>query len=133
MLLGMLALAAAVLIAVWVALGVPAGDGVVVGGIDPCGALVTPGGLAYAAGTVTVYKGQVAWRSTGPGTSTIVFPPVVVAHATVGANSTYRFVLAPGHYVLGAHYLGDGNGVSYTDTTVKAGTTTEADIPNECI
>jgi hypothetical protein len=81
----------------------PHDKGVVIGGIIPCQAIIMRGGPQYAPGTVTVLKGKVSWRSTGPGTSVVVFPTTVVAQASVTTNGTYLFTLDPGDYVLQAH------------------------------
>lgn len=110
---------------------IPGGYGAIVGGIAPCEGIVVPGGPTYAAGTVTVFRGHETWRSTGPGTSVVVFPHSVAARVTVGVNSTYRFVLPPGPYVLSAHYL-TGNVESFIGASVVAGVTQNVNIPNEC-
>jgi hypothetical protein len=86
----------------------PGGRGAVVGGINPCfGIPPTPGGPTYVAGTVTVLRGQVTWKPTGPGSSVPVLPTAQVTEQTLATNATYRFLLDPGSYVLEAHYAGE--------------------------
>lgn len=111
----------------------PAGEGLVTGGIVPCAALAAPNGEQYAAGTVTVLKGQVSWRTTSPGTSVVVFPKIVAARATVATNASYQFDLTPGTYVLQAHFPAPANAVPFIGITVKVGATEHVDIPNMCI
>jgi hypothetical protein len=105
--------------------------GEVVGGISRCDALGTPG-PQYVAGTVTVLRGQVTWRTIRPGTSQAVFPSEKVASQTVGAEGLYQFQLDPGTYVLRGQYI-SGNVQPFTSVVVKPGFTTRVDIPNECI
>jgi hypothetical protein len=106
--------------------------GVVSGGIRPCDALGNPDLPHYAAGTVTVLKGQVTWQSGQGGPSYVdVLPTTVVAQETVPTNGMYRFDLQPGSYVLEAAPSG-GYG-PYTTVTVNAGDELVVDIPNTCI
>lgn len=64
----------------------------------------------------------------------MVFPPAVAARETVDENSTYRFVLPAGGYVLSARYEGGpGTAGPFTDVNVRAGTTRHVDIPDTCI
>ncbi len=109
---------------------------VVIGGIDPCiGAAPVngvPRGPRYAAGTVTALRGQMTWKSLGRGNRAPVFPTHVVGTARVGTNRTYRFVLAPGHYVLRARLL-HSNVTSLAQVRLKQGTVVHVDIPNMCI
>ncbi len=111
---------------------VPSGMGAVIGGIDPCSGLPIVGGPRYAAGTVTVLKGTVSWEPTGPGTSAAVFPATVAASQSLAENATYRFVLAPGTYVLRAGFPPPANVEPYATVTVLAGRTLHVDIPNMC-
>jgi len=106
--------------------------GVVSGGIRPCDALGNPKLPHYAAGTVTVLKGEVTWRSS-PGTAEYVevLPTTVVAQESVPSNGMYRFDLEPGRYVLEAAPPG-AYGPSAA-VTVSAGDDLLVDIPNECI
>lgn len=106
--------------------------GVVVGGIQPCAAL--PPSVAtnlprYAAGTVTVLMGAPAYQPGG----NIELPSAAVTQQSVAQNSTYRFELAPGDYVLVARFAPPANVMPFTTVTVKAGSTVEKDIPNECM
>jgi hypothetical protein len=109
----------------------PGTQGVVTGGIEPCG-MMAPYGVRYAAGTVTVLKGQVTLRSTGPSTYVDVFPTTVITQAIVVTNGTYRFVLDPGQYVLRAQYSPPGDMAPFTNVTLRAGTNLKIDIPNMC-
>jgi hypothetical protein len=111
----------------------PHDKGVVIGGIIPCQAIIMRGGPQYAPGTVTVLKGKVSWRSTGPGTSVVVFPTTVVAQASVTTNGTYLFTLDPGDYVLQAHFAPPANVTPFTEITVNHGVGVHVDIPNMCI
>jgi hypothetical protein len=86
----------------------------------------------YAAGTVTVLRGQARWGKWNHGVRHLILPREVVARATVGVNKMYRFALVPGHYVLVAH-LPHGNVRPYTQILVKEGVTLHADIPNMCM
>ena len=107
--------------------------GVVSGGIEPCQAILFPGGPTYAAGTVTVLRGAVSWRSTGPGSSQVVFPVSVAALAIVATNTTYRFVLAPGEYVFRAAFPPPVKPTPWISITVQSGSAQHVDIPNMCI
>jgi len=122
--------------------GVPNGTGVVTsapnetavvtGGIIPCTGIPIPNGPHYAAGTVTVLKGQVTWQSTGQGNLVNVFPTRVLTRERVATNATYRFVLEPGQYVLEAQFPPPSNVLPYTVVTVSAGDKLSVDIPNMC-
>jgi hypothetical protein len=111
----------------------PPGEGLVVGGIIPCAALGPPPGVQYAAGTVTVLEGVVTWRTTGPGTSVVVFPETVEAQQTVSTNASYQFALAPGDYVFQAHFPPPANVTPFVSVTVRGGITKYVDIPNMCM
>jgi len=104
---------------------IPEGKAVVTGGIIPCSGLPNPNLPQYSAGTVTVLKGQVTWKSTGQGNLQEVLPTDVVAQQRVGTNETYRFVLDPGRYVVQA-------GV-YASVTLQPGDDIYVDVPNLCI
>ncbi len=112
------------------------GKVVVIGGIAPCiGAAPVhgaPRGTRYAAGTVTVLRGKLTWKRLGRGNRTMIFPTHVVGRASVGENRTYRFVLAPGQYVLRAR-LSHSNVASFAQVILKRGTVVHVDIPNMCI
>lgn len=98
-------------------------QGVVTGGIIPCSGL-SISSPHYAAGTVTVLRGHIIW--TGNDQTTSQFPSTVVAKETVDVDSTYRFVLDPGDYVLQA-------GISWASIDVQPGEQLYVDIPNRCI
>jgi hypothetical protein len=105
----------------------PSVNGVVSGGIVPCSALPSPDSPRYAAGTVTVLKGQVGWASTGSGNAVNILPATVVARERVVTDATYWFELPPGQYVL------EANEAQYASVTVHAGDNLSVDIPNPCI
>ena len=111
----------------------PAGKGVVSGGIAPCQGIILPDSPRYAAGTVTVLSGRVTWRRLDQASSVAVLPRTVVAHVTLATNGTYQFVLDPGWYVLQAHYLPPAGVAPYVTVRVRSGTTSNIDIPNECM
>ena len=108
-------------------------DAVVTGGIAPCEGIPVPGGPKWAAGTVTVLRGHVTWRSIAPGEWQAVFPTDVAATSTVGVDQTYRFVLPAGYYVLRASYPPPGNAQPYTEISVRGGSAVSAGIPNMCM
>jgi hypothetical protein len=111
----------------------PNGRAVVTGGIIPCAGIPDPNGPYYAAGTVTVLRGQVSWQNEGPGYFADVLPTRVVAGERVAANGTYLFVLEPGEYVLEAQFPPPSNVLPYTAVTVNAGDNLRVDIPNMCL
>ena len=126
-------LLASVVVTTMVACAPPnGGKGSIVGGISPCEGVFIPGGPQFAAGTVTVMRGQVRWQSVGNGNSQAVFPSDIVGTQTVGTNQVFQFQLDPGTYVVRAKYVG-GNVQPYTTVEVRAGVTARADIPNECM
>jgi hypothetical protein len=118
--------AAALVVLSTVALVVPDGKAVVTGGVIPCSGLPISNGPHYAAGTVTVLKGQVRWKSAGQGNLQDVLPTDVVAQQSVGTNGTYRFVLEPGRYVIQSGY-------AYTSVTLQPSADLYVDIPDVCI
>lgn len=81
----------------------------------------------YAAGTVTVLKGQVTWASTRAGNPLDILPTAVVARERLVADATYWFELDPGTYVLKA------SDAQYARVTLRAGDNVRVDIPNPCI
>lgn len=108
---------------------VPAGKGVVTGGIQWCSALGERPGSAP--GPVIVVKGSSVpntphafgqWRAH--------LRPV--AQERVRTNQSYRFVLPPGRYILMA-YPHTGHYHPVQEVTVKQGRTVRADITNGCI
>ncbi|MGO8687139.1 MAG: hypothetical protein ACLQT7_08155 [Candidatus Dormibacteria bacterium] len=107
--------------------------GVVSGGIQPCSALAIAHEPRYAPGTVTVLRGEVGRRSTGPGSWSTVLPTQVVASQQVGLDATYTFALRPGAYVVVGRQAGLANAPRWIEVTVRAGQTVDADIPNDCI
>jgi hypothetical protein len=115
------------------AFGALARNGVVSGGIIPCQGIVIPDGPEYAAGTVTVLEGRVTWSSVSEANYIAIFPTRVIGQETIAANSTYRFALEPGQYVLEARFTPPSNAAPYIDITVQPGDDIWVDIPNQCI
>lgn len=110
------------------------GSGVVVGGLEPCSVLRVSNSPRYAAGTVTVLRGHVAWRNTGADPILAVFPTAVAGHQEVGTNGVYWFVLGPGDYVLEGQYAaGGGSARPWVETTISPGSIEHVDVPNMCI
>lgn len=125
-----LGMALAILLA---ACSAPSGTGVVIGGIEPCQGIIFEGGSHYAAGTVTVYAGELQWTSTSSRTTVRIFPSDVVTTVHVDEDSPYRLVLQPGDYVLRARYDAPSSVAPWLSVTVRAGQTTAENIPNVCI
>jgi hypothetical protein len=111
----------------------PHNNAVVIGGIDPCHGLPMHGGPRYAAGTVTVLRGWALLKHPTHGVRTWNFPTKIVGKVHVAKNSTYRFTLAPGHYVLRAQYPPPANVSPFVQFTARQGTTLHVDIPNVCM
>ncbi len=103
--------------------------GTVTGGIIPCSGILVPSGPHYAAGTVTVLKGQIV----GGGTGRLVMPTTAVARQSVATDAMYRFVLEPGPYVLQAQFPPPSNVLPFASVTVHAGDELHVDIPNMCV
>jgi hypothetical protein len=108
---------------------VPAGYGVVVGGIDPCVGPPPRTPPRYAWGTVVVLQGSVTEQS---GAGALPKEMVMVASAAVAEGGEYRFTLLPGPYVLVAHYEQWRSGWPWASVSVMAGQTTLRDIPSPC-
>ena len=131
-------LALATILAIFAVLGIAygglalSGKGIVVGGLDSCAAIPDPNQPRYAAGTVTVLKGDVAWRAEGSDHSVAVFPTVVVDKREVGVSGLYLFVLDKGAYVLQGKYR-TATAVPWIELTVTPGTVAHVDVPNMCI
>lgn len=126
--------AAALLVALSITAAVvtPPLRGVVSGGIRPCDALGNTNLPHYAAGIVTVLKGQVTWRSSqGEPNYVGVLPTTVVVQERIPTDGMYRFDLDPGRYVLEA--APPGSYGPYSTVTVNAGDDLLVDIPNTCI
>ncbi len=100
-------------------------QGVVSGGVIPCAGIIEPGGPHYAAATVVVLRGPL----NGDGS----LPTTAVTKQTVGVNTSYRFVLDPGEYVLVAHFAPPANVLPRIGVTLTAGESLAVDIPNECM
>lgn len=111
----------------------PNGKGVVTGRISRCEGTFDPNVSRYVPGTVSVLKGRLTWKALGAGMSTPVLPALLVAQATVTADSSYRFVLDPGQYVLRGD---DSSAIAvpgrFISVTVKTGLIMDVDIPNAC-
>lgn len=120
--------------------------GVIVGAITACiGTSAAATGTSASShghppsdgGTVVALRGQLHTTATAGGTRTTLLPTDPVAAQTVAPGQHYRFVLPPGHYILDlTHDTKTPHRtppLRYTPITVKAGTTTTANIPNTCI
>jgi hypothetical protein len=118
-----------------------AGFGLVLGQISPCegpphlGA--TPPG--HPAGTVVVLRGSIKWIPDGRGGQSLgPFPPETVATDSVPAGGMYRFMLAPGPYVIvhppySTGSVPGGPTISiapYVSVSVVAGQTKYQDVPD---
>lgn len=112
---------------------VPAGYGVVLGGIDPCVGPPTRTPPGYAWGTVVVFQGSVTPAQTGAGVQQPVLPTQQVTSVAVAEGGEYRFALPPGPYVLVAHYEQWQSGWPWASVSVVAGQTTRQDIPTSCL
>ena len=108
------------------------GPAVVTGAIDACQAIPIPRTPTHVAGTVTVLAGQVTWRNTSPGSYAATFPTEVAGRTTVAVDGTYRFILAPGHYVISATLSVPSNVHPYTQVALHAGSAVRADNTNMC-
>lgn len=114
---------------------IPAGEGVVLGGIDFCSGLPTtmvknPG---FVAGTVTVWRGTMSFVPQPDGVTKYVLPTEWAASQTVPKHQEYRFVLAPGQYILVGSYTGHSNITPLVAVVVRLGKATRRNIPNECL
>ena len=123
--------AAALILLSSAAFVVPDSNAVVTGGIVPCAGLPNPAHPHYAAGVVIVLKGQVTWKSTSQGSLQDVLPSRAAGQQRVGSNSTFRFVLEPGRYVLEAAQSSDV--AAYRTVVLQPGDDLYVDIPNVCI
>jgi hypothetical protein len=119
-----------------------AATGVVTGHLSACqGAALPPGyPLPVTPGTVTVVRGTVSWKHSGPGTWQMIYPRgPAIAEQYIGNNyhQTFRFVLPPGRYVLYGRYR-DGqypNGTFGTYATVSVTThhVVRVNLPDLCM
>jgi hypothetical protein len=98
------------------------------GGIVQCSGIWDPTAPRYAAGTVTVLKGQVTWKSAASPDLVPVLPTTVVATERVGPDSTYFFVLEPGRYVLQARYSAPIEVALFSEVTVQPGDDVSLDL-----
>lgn len=110
---------------------VPAGYGVVVGGIDPCVGPAPPSPPGYAWGTVEVYRAS-AVEPFVFDTPPPVLPTQLIASESVAAGVEFRFALPPGAYVLVAHYEEWQSVWPWIGGSVVAGRTTRQNIPSPC-
>jgi hypothetical protein len=108
------------------------GRGIVTGGIDPCRAIISRSDPRYASGTVSILRGMVTWKQLVGAGRIPVFPHRILATAKVGMNGTYRFVVAPGRYVLKAR-LPHSSVRPFVQFTVKPSAVLHVDIPNMCM
>lgn len=112
---------------------IPAGDGVVVGGIKPCyGIYDAAADRGFWAGEALVYRGTVSTVPDGSGITRNILPTDLVTKQKVSRDQRYRFVLRPGRYVLVGHYARPSDVFPWVEVEVTAGTVTGQNIPNEC-
>ncbi|MHB8332131.1 MAG: hypothetical protein ACYDEA_08040 [Candidatus Dormibacteria bacterium] len=119
---------------------IPSGDGVVVGGIDPCVGIYTKKilNLGFVAGTVIVLRGTTTFVSGpvagAPGASgRTVLPTDKVTSQTVLKHQEFRFSLPPGPYVLAVQVPKGDNYLQSVPVVVRVGKVTQATIGNACI
>jgi hypothetical protein len=112
--------------------------GAVTGYIQPCSGLGAPmrtstgARLFSAAAVVEALPGQWSVKPAGHGVSRMVLPNVVAAREHVSQNQRFRLDnLAPGRYVVLAHYAG-GNVSTSLEVSVVPGQVAEVDLPNIC-
>jgi hypothetical protein len=111
---------------------IPTGDGVVAGGINYCVGTVPPTGAknpGLVAGTVTVLHGKVSDVPKAGGVK-YVLPTHRVASETVAKHMHYRFVLAPGPYLLVDPYKGRSNFGLGVSVVVRRSAVTKQNMPN---
>jgi hypothetical protein len=77
-----------------------------------------------------VRKGTALWQPIANG-STLFFLSAIVASITLKARQHYRFIVAPGQYVLTSGYLSSGVG-AWDNVTVNAAETVTADLDPMC-
>jgi hypothetical protein len=111
---------------------IPAGDGVVVGGIDVCNGAGIGTVHGFMAGTVKVLRGKVALVPETGGITKQVLPSDQVASTRVAKNQKYSFTLPDGSYVLSVKYGGPGAYAPFVSVVVRLGRITQQNIPNLC-
>src|ERR1700722_16814090 len=77
-------------------------SGVVTGGIEPCVGGISSSGTTppFAAGVVAAVRGSLTSKAIGSDEFRELIPTGPTIRARVQAGGRFRFVLAPGHYVL---------------------------------
>jgi len=108
------------------------GDGVVFGGIDACSRLPLVKNPGVVAGTVTVLRGTMSHVPESGGVTKDVLPTDRAASQSVAKHHRYRFTLAPGLYVVTAHYASGDNVDPWTPMIIRGRKVTKQNIPNEC-
>jgi len=104
-------------------IAIPSGDGVVVGGISVCAA-VLPTHIRlpdYVAGTVIVLRGTAALVPVSSNKVKLVLPRVQVTTQMVKRHQEFRFSLPPGHYVLAVGPLRTSYFYGWVNVTVAVG------------
>lgn len=105
----------------------------VVGRIDACQGIIRIGEHpAFTAGSVVVLRGTVTRKNAGHGIYESLLPKHVVERAQVKKASYFHFVLRPGNYVIEGHPL-DVHLLPFVQVSLKRGTVTKANVPNECM
>lgn len=101
------------------------------GFIEPCVG-VSSHRMPYAAGTVVALRGVERLRPIRAGEEQVVLPTAVAARQHVNQNQRFRFVLAPGPYVLVATYAESGAGRTFLDLRVTSGATVQQNLRDIC-
>jgi hypothetical protein len=115
-----------------------AGTGTVTGHLAACfGILPRTGALPVTPGTVVALRGRMTEKRAGPDSWIYMFPKGPAAaseHISDNYDQTFRFALAPGHYVIAGRYDYDPPGYygTFSQVTVTAGATIRVDLPNLC-
>ena len=115
-----------------------AGTGIVTGHLAACFAIPPrTGPLPVTPGTVVALRGRMTEKRVGPGSWVYVFPKGPAAaseHISDNYDQTFRFALAPGHYVIAGRYdRSSGYYMTLREVTVTAGGTVRVNLPNECM
>lgn len=107
----------------------PLGEGALEGGIDFCGGVFPKVYPRFVAGTVEVYRGELAIeQESPPGSFKYIFPGAPITQEKVKVNQEFRFLLPPGQYVLDVPAPW-----SPVAVVVRAGAVLTKDIPGTCL
>ncbi|MGO9875423.1 MAG: hypothetical protein ACLPVY_16660 [Acidimicrobiia bacterium] len=101
------------------------------GFIEPCVGIAR-GRLPFAAGTVSASRGVERTQRVSPDGYRTVLPTDVGACQHVNENQAFRFVLAPGRYVVTGIYDRGGRPQTFFDVTVLPRMTVHRNLPDLC-